>query len=54
MRKIKLTYDHKTFAGDWIRREYTTDNGKDYERVVNIIHNNSDDYKIVKVEHVEV
>ena len=52
MRKIKLTYDHQTMNGNWIRKEYVTDDGKDWERVVNIIHNNSDEYKVVSVEHI--
>lgn len=52
MRRIKLTYEHKTANGSWIRREYTTSNGKDYERVVNIIHSNPEEYKVIKVEHI--
>jgi hypothetical protein len=52
MRKIKLTYEHKTSNGNWIRRAYVTDDGKDYERVVNIIHNNRDEYKVINVEHI--
>lgn len=52
MKKIKITYDHKTANGSWNRHEYITDNGKDYERVVNIIHQNKDEYKVVDVKHI--
>ena len=52
MRKIKITYEHKTACGDWVRREYTTDNGTDWERVVNIIHSKPQEYKVISVEHV--
>lgn len=51
MRKIKITYDHKTANGNWITREYETSDGKDYERVVNIIHSNPEEYRVIKVEH---
>ena len=52
MRTIKITYEHKTANGEWRHKEYTTDNGKDYERVVNILHNNKDEYKVLDVKHV--
>ena len=53
MRKIKLTYEHKTWNGNWIRKEYVTNDGKDYERAVNIIHNNPEEYRVVNVEHID-
>ncbi len=53
MREIKLTYDHKTASGNWIRREYTTSDGKDWERVVNILHQNCDEYKVINVQHTK-
>lgn len=53
MRKIKLTYEIKSANGFWNRKEYVTDDGKDYERVVNIIHSNPDEYKVVNVEHID-
>lgn len=53
MRKIKLTYDVKSANGVWNRKEYVTDSGKDYERVVNIIHNNLDTYKVINAEHID-
>ena len=52
MRTIKLTYEHKTACGNWIVKELTISDGKEYERIINIIHNNPDSYKVVKVEHV--
>ena len=36
MTPIKITYEHKTANGDWVTREYTAKEGKDYERVVSI------------------
>lgn len=53
MRKIKLTYEIKSANGIWNRKEYVTDDGKDYERVVNIIHSNPTEYRVINVEHVE-
>ena len=52
MRKIKITYEHETMNGNWIRKEYVTDNGKDYERVINIIHSNPKEYRVINVEHI--
>lgn len=52
MRKIKLTYKIKSANGIWNCKEYVTDDGKDYERVVNIIHSNPNEYRVVNVEHI--
>lgn len=52
MRKIEIIYDHKTANGSWRRMAYTTDKGADWERVVNIIHSNPTDYKVISVKHV--
>ena len=53
MRKIKLTYEIKSANGIWNRTEYVTDNGKDYERIVNIIHSNPNEYRVINAEHIE-
>ena len=53
MRKVKLTYEIKSADGIWNRKEYVTDDGKDYERVVNIIHSNPDEYRVINVEHIK-
>ena len=53
MRKIKLTYEIKSANGIWNRKEYVTDDGKDYERIVNIIHSNPSEYRVINVEHIE-
>ena len=52
MRKIKLTYEIKSANGLWNRKEYVTDDGKDYERIINIVHNNTSEYRIINVEHI--
>lgn len=52
MRTLKIIYEHKTANGDWLRKEYTTDSGKDWERVVNIIHQNRHEYRVIDVKHV--
>lgn len=48
MREIKITYE---FHG--IMKTYITNDPKDYERVVNIIHSNPDKYKVLNVEHIQ-
>lgn len=52
MRKVKLTYEIKSANGIWVRKEYITEDGKAYERVVNIIHSNPNEYKVISVEHI--
>lgn len=52
MTPIKITYEHKTANGDWVTREYTAKEGKDYERVVSIIHQNKDEYRVLNVERL--
>ena len=52
MRKIKLTYEIKSANGIWNCKEYVTDDGKDYERIVNIIHSNPSEYRVINVEHI--
>ena len=52
MRKIKLTYEIKSANGLWNRKEYVTNDGKDYERVVNIVHNNTSEYRIINAKHI--
>jgi hypothetical protein len=53
MRTIKLTYEIKSANGFWNRKEYVTDDGKDYERIVNVIHSNPSEYRVINVEHIE-
>ena len=48
MKTIKITYD---FYG--IIKIYITNDPKDYERVVNIIHSNPDKYNVLNVEHIQ-
>ena len=52
MRKIELIYEIKTANGDWRQKTFTTENGTEWERVVNIIHNNPNDYRVLGVKHV--
>ena len=52
MRKVKLTYEIKSANGVWIRKEYVTEDGRAYERVVNIIHSNPDKYRVIQVGHI--
>ena len=52
MRKIELTYEIKTANGDWLQKTFTTENGTEWERVVNIIHNNPNDYRVLGVKHI--
>lgn len=49
MRTIKLIYE---FTPLHEIRIYTTNDGKDYERVINVIHKNPEKYKVIKIEHV--
>lgn len=52
MRKIEIIYPHRTANGDFVQRRYATDNGKDYERIVNVIHQNPYEYKVISVKHI--
>ena len=52
MRKIELTYEIKTANGDWRQKTFTSENGTEWERVVNIIHNNPNDYRVLGVKHI--
>ena len=51
-RPIEITYEHKTFLGNWRRYQYAVWDGKEYERVINIIHQNPDEYRIISVRHM--
>ena len=52
MRKIELTYEIKTANGDWLQKTFATENGTEWGRVVNIIHNNPTDYRVLGVKHI--
>jgi threonyl-tRNA synthetase len=52
MRTIELDYEVKTAYGDWMPYVLVTSDGKEYERAVNIIHQNPDSYRVVKVQHI--
>jgi len=54
MRTIAMEYEHRSAAGTWIPRKYVTSDGKDWERVVGILHQNTDEYRILSVKHEEV
>lgn len=53
MSKIKITYEHKTFNGNWILREYICADDKDYTRVMRVVEENAKDYKLVRMESVD-
>ena len=46
---ITLTYDFKV-GNDWVRRMYTATTYEDWHRVVRILHENEEHYKVVNVE----
>lgn len=46
---ITITYDFK-IGNEWVRRLYTFTTYEDYHRVVRILHENTDHYKVVNVE----
>ena len=52
MRKIELTYEIKTANGDWRQKTFISENGAEWERVVNIIHNTHNDYRLLGVKHI--
>ena len=55
MRKIELTYEIKTANGDWRQKTFVSENGTEWERVVNIIHNNPNNpnnYRVLGVKHI--
>ena len=46
---ITLTYDFKV-GSEWIRKTYIAKTYEDWHRIVRILHENKDHYKVVKVE----
>ena len=52
MRKIELIYEIKTANGDWRQKTFVSENGTEWERVVNIIHNNPNNYRVLGVKHI--
>lgn len=52
MRTIEITYEIKTANGNWVRRTYATNDGHDYERVVNVLHQNKEAYRVIEVRHI--
>jgi hypothetical protein len=54
MRAIELDYEVKTAYGNWEPGVLVTSDGKEYERAVNIIHQHPDEYRVVRVRHIEM
>lgn len=52
MRELEMIYDHKTANGYWITKRFATTDGAAWERAVNIIHQNPEEYRIISVKHV--
>lgn len=51
-RPITLTYDFLV-GKTWIRKVYTSTTYEDYHRVVRVLHDNPDHYKVVSVTRAE-
>ena len=52
MRPIKLTYEINTANNNWWRNHIIVTDGKEWERIVSVIHSEPDKYKIISVEHI--
>ena len=52
MRPISITYEHKTANGNWSMWTALATTGEEYERIVNILHQNKDEYRVVEVKHI--
>lgn len=50
MKTITLTYEVKTAYGNWVKREYDVKDREDYERVMNIMVQNKEDYRLIDFE----
>ena len=48
-----MEYEHRSAMGIWIPRKYVTSDGKDMERVVSILHQNPNEYRVLSVKHEE-
>ena len=46
---LRLVYEHKTANNSWIRKEYATTDGHDWERVVRTLHENPHEYRVIHV-----
>lgn len=53
MGKVKIDYEKRTENGSWDRKEYTTENKTDYDRVMNIFKDTPDNYRLIKEEVIE-
>lgn len=50
MKELEMIYEHKTANGYWITKRFATTDGADWERAVNIIHQNPEEYHIISVK----
>jgi hypothetical protein len=49
---IEITYQVKTAYGNYVTRSYATKDGREYQRIVDLIHLNPEEYKVVNVRHI--
>lgn len=52
MGKVRIIYE-KRIGMSWLKKEYITKNKMDYNRVMLVFKNLSDDYRLVKEECIE-
>ena len=53
MGKVKITYEKRIEGESWDIKEYTTENKTDYDRVMNIFKDMTDNYRLIKQEVIE-
>ena len=53
MGKVKIIYEKRSEGDLWDRKEYITENKADYDRVINVFKDITDNYRLIKEEVIE-
>ena len=53
MGKVKIIYKKRAEGDLWDRKEYITEDKADYDRVINVFKDITDNYRLIKEEVIE-
>ena len=53
MGKVKIIYEKRAEGDLWDRKEYITEDKNDYDRVMNIFKDMTDNYRLIKEKIIE-
>ena len=53
MGKVKIIYEKRAEGDLWDRKEYITEDKNDYDRVINVFKDITDNYRLIKEEVIE-